>query len=133
MLRGAMRGTGHTVLVVDDHVDVLESLEAIFAYDGYTVETATNGREALDKLRDGVRPCAILLDLMMPVMDGFEFRRQQLADARLAEIPVIAISAAANPDQLGDLRPAAFLSKPADPSRITELVDALCRQSASPG
>lgn len=121
MLRGAMRGTGHTVLVVDDHVDVLESLEAIFAYDGYRVETASNGREALDKLRDGIRPCAILLDLMMPVMDGWEFRRRQVEDARLRNIPTIVVSAAGR-ERLAQISADAYLSKPVDMDELLERV-----------
>src|SRR6185436_19157933 len=83
----------HTVLVVDDHEDVRMALEAVLVANGSEVVTASEGEEALGRLRDGVRPCVIVLDLMMPKLDGWEFREAQLADAALASIPVIVLSA----------------------------------------
>ena len=86
------------VLVVDDDEDIRESIADALRECGYAVECAVHGRDALDKLRDGVRPSIILLDLMMPVMDGWQFRSEQAIDPSLSDIPVIIISAAgANP------------------------------------
>ena len=82
------------VLIVDDDRNVAEALLDVLESEGYEVQTADNGRAALDQLRAGLRPCAILLDLMMPVMDGWDFRHAQMNDAKLREIPVVVISAA---------------------------------------
>jgi len=82
------------VLVIDDDRNVAEALMEVLESEGYEVQTADNGRSALNQLRGGLRPCAILLDLMMPVMDGWDFRQEQMRDADLKEIPVVVISAA---------------------------------------
>jgi CheY-like chemotaxis protein len=80
------------VLVVDDDADMRQMTETVLAYAGIRTVTAVNGQEALDKLRS-VRPSVILLDLMMPVMDGYEFRARQLQDPALRRIPVICVTA----------------------------------------
>lgn len=82
----------HPILVVDDDPEMRDGLRAVLHREGFAVETAANGREALDQLEAGLRPCVIVMDLMMPVMNGVEFRRQQLRDAELACIPVITYS-----------------------------------------
>ena len=82
------------VLVVDDDPDICDVVQEILESFGYRVETARNGIEALKKLRSGGAPCLILLDLMMPGMNGFEFRNEQLCDPALASIPVVVISGA---------------------------------------
>ena len=83
-----------TIMVVEDDADIAEAVATTLEDDGYAVIVATNGQEALDKLRDGaLRPRLILLDLMMPVMDGWQFRAAQTADPGLAQIPVILLSA----------------------------------------
>jgi two-component system response regulator MprA len=86
----------HSILLVEDDVELHEAMAAILDAEGYRVIGAYDGQEALDRLRDGVRPSVILLDLMLPRKDGRQFRAEQLADPRLATIPVIAYS--------GDLR-----------------------------
>jgi CheY-like chemotaxis protein len=113
--------------VVDDHDDVREALVAILESEGFTTSTAANGAEALSYLRSsGARPCLILLDLMMPVMDGSEFREKQLADPELAGIPVIIVSAYGQRTQGRALRAAAYVSKPIDIERLIELVRSFC-------
>lgn len=82
------------VLVVDDDPDICDVVQGILESFGYRVETARDGSEALKKLRGGGAPCLILLDLMMPGMNGFEFRDAQLRDPALAPIPVVVISGA---------------------------------------
>ena len=84
-------GTAPTVLVVDDDPDILLTVEQILQSEGYTVLAARNGQEALNRL-DRERPGVIILDLMMPVMDGFEFRRR-LLDHPASATPVIVVSA----------------------------------------
>jgi signal transduction histidine kinase len=82
-----------SILVVEDDVDIRESLLGLLREEGYQATACANGLEALEHLRVGHRADAILLDLMMPVMDGWQFRVQQKQDPRLAVIPVVVISA----------------------------------------
>ena len=88
-----MTETTHAVLVVDDDPDIRESLCDLIGDQGYRVLAAANGKEALAILRGGERVCVILLDLMMPVMDGWAFRQEQQTDEALAQIPVVVITA----------------------------------------
>jgi CheY-like chemotaxis protein len=83
-----------TILLVDDDEGLRDVLAESLVYDGYQVECCAHGADALAKLRDGLKPDLILLDLMMPVMDGWEFREAQLTDPELADIPVVVITAA---------------------------------------
>ena len=83
-----------TVLIVDDDSAVRTALKELFETEGYAVAVASNGRAALNHLGAGLRPCVVLLDLMMPVMDGWDFRTEQLKDPALKEIPVFIITAA---------------------------------------
>src|SRR3954470_12387725 len=85
------------VLVVDDDPDIRESVRLVLEDEGYEVEEAADGAAALALLRAATtRPDVILLDLMMPVMNGWQFRAAQLADDDLADIPVIVLSADSN-------------------------------------
>ena len=84
---------GVSILVVEDHADLRELLAVLLEGEGFTVQTATNGVEALKSL-DRARPSLILLDLMMPVMTGDEFRERQLADPRYRDVPVFCMTAA---------------------------------------
>jgi DNA-binding response OmpR family regulator len=79
------------ILVVDDDNDSRTLLEMALSASGYAVETAMNGRDALDTARRHP-PQLILLDLAMPVMDGFTFRNEQMRDQALSRIPVICVS-----------------------------------------
>lgn len=81
------------VLIVEDDLDIRDALSQILEEEGYAVATAANGQEALDVLRTGPPPRIILLDLMMPVMNGWQFRAEQRNDPSLSRIPVIVISA----------------------------------------
>jgi CheY-like chemotaxis protein len=80
------------VLVVEDDPELLGSLVTFLQAEGYTVECARHGLEALGRLRAGCRPAVILLDLMMPIMTGWEFRHAQRQDSELSRIPVIVVS-----------------------------------------
>lgn len=82
------------LLIVDDDADIREVLTEVLEDEGYDVRHAANGRDALDQLKQWADlPCLILLDLMMPVMDGWQFRNAQLQDAKLADIPVVVLTA----------------------------------------
>jgi signal transduction histidine kinase len=85
--------TGTRLLLVEDDASIRLALAEMLGDEGFSVTTADNGREALEQLRRGAPPDVILLDLMMPVMDGWEFRVEQRADPLLCGIPLLAMSA----------------------------------------
>ena len=121
---------GHTVLVVDDHEEVRMALEALLVAEGFAVVTACEGEEALDRLRGGLRPCVILLDLMMPRLDGWQFRHAQLADPALASIPVIAFSGHESlRERASEMGIQDVFSKPVDPDQLLRLVGRYCKLS----
>ena len=113
------------VLIVEDDADLREMMAQLLSLEGFRAETAPNGRDALRYLERGDRPDVILLDLMMPVMDGWEFRRRQVADPTIATVPVVVLSAV-DPARAGDLGGTAFLKKPLDFDRLLELVRRFC-------
>jgi CheY-like chemotaxis protein len=83
------------VLLVDDDFGILDGISDFLEAEGYRVVPASNGIDALNQLRSGVRVDAIVLDVMMPLMDGWDFRAEQLAEPSLRDIPVVVISAGA--------------------------------------
>jgi CheY-like chemotaxis protein len=85
---------GPSVLIIDDDSNSREALAELLAHEGYVVAAAANGAEGLAYLRSGQPAHVILLDLMMPGVDGWDFRAEQKRDAALAQIPVIVMSAA---------------------------------------
>jgi CheY-like chemotaxis protein len=120
---------GHCpVLIVEDDADLREMMAQLLAIEGYRAQTVPNGLAALDYLRKGDFPEVILLDLMMPVMDGWEFRRRQREDPQLARVPVVVLSAL-DQSRAADLDGAAFLKKPLDFDRLLQLVRQYCRNS----
>jgi CheY-like chemotaxis protein len=113
-----------TVLLVEDDVDVREAVTDTLEDAGYRVLAARHGQEALALLRDGgTRPCLILLDLMMPVMDGWQFRELQSKDPALADIPVVALSAHGGLQALGA---ADHLRKPVQLRALMAVVERFC-------
>ncbi len=90
------------ILVVEDDRDLRETIVDVLAGAGYEVSLAGNGEEALDALRTKRRTSLILLDLRMPVMDGFEFRRRQLANPGFASVPVVLLSSDSRGDRQAD-------------------------------
>ena len=101
---------GKRILIVDDDGPIREALVEVLAKEGFELDQAENGRKALQLLHDHVRPDVILLDLTMPVMNGCEFRQAQLADAELASIPVVVMSAV----DMSGIHASAKLTKPCD-------------------
>jgi CheY-like chemotaxis protein len=117
-----------TVMVVDDHGDIRETLAMILEDAGFDVVTAADGRDALRQLHDGPRPQLILLDLMMPNMDGWEFRRRQEADTDLSAIPVVLLSGVNDVHrQVLPLHADGYLRKPFDIDTMLEVVRSYCR------
>jgi CheY-like chemotaxis protein len=118
------------VLVVEDDRDLRDSLCAALEDEGFTVVGVEHGQAALAHLRGQARPCLILLDLMMPVMDGRTFRQEQLKDPAIADIPVVVITAAGKP--LASTVPAnAVLHKPFRMDAVITVIRNLC-PDASP-
>ena len=120
----------HVVLVVDDDPAVRDATVAGLESEGLRAVGVGDGREALDVLRSGrVAPCAIVLDLMMPTMDGWEFREHQLRERSLAAIPVVVVSAYADPRrEATSMGALAGLQKPIEIDEVSRLVDASCRR-----
>jgi CheY-like chemotaxis protein len=81
------------VLLVDDDFGILDGVSDFLENEGFSVVPASNGIDALNQLRSGLRVDVIVLDVMMPMMDGWDFRAEQLADPSLRDIPVVVISA----------------------------------------
>lgn len=128
-----METTSETqVLVVDDDFDIRDTLRELLELEGYTVQVAVNGREALDRLRNGARPGLILLDLMMPEMSGWEFRNAQLAEApEIANIPVLVLSATPDVARSAEqLRAAGYIRKPFDLDQLLDEVQSRARPPA---
>jgi CheY-like chemotaxis protein len=113
-------------LIVEDDLDTREMLGRFLELEGFNVETAENGKRALERLGSGVGACVILLDLMMPVMDGWQFRQEQIRDSALADIPVIVVSAAGR-ERLEKIQADAYLSKPVDLDELLGCVTQFCR------
>jgi CheY-like chemotaxis protein len=92
-MHGDEDGEGPAILVVEDDEDAREAMVALLQMKGYRAVPAGNGREALDYLEEAPAPDLIILDLWMPVMDGWHFRSEQIKNPRLAHIPVIVVTA----------------------------------------
>jgi DNA-binding response OmpR family regulator len=114
----------HRVLVVDDDPVIVRLLEVNLNLDGYEVETATRGEQALERARE-TNPDLLILDVMMPGLDGWDTCRRLREQPRFAETPVVFLSARSQDDDRSkglDLGPVAYLTKPFDPIRLMELV-----------
>jgi CheY-like chemotaxis protein len=127
-LTGAAQAAAKSVLVVDDDDDIRECILEVLQHNGYTVSAAVNGEEALRQLRSSARlPCLILLDLMMPVMDGWRFRSAQIGDPRLESIPVIVLTAHGSAEQAAaEMKTAGLLDKPLKLDTLLEVVRRHC-------
>jgi CheY-like chemotaxis protein len=117
--------TQPTVFIVEDDPDTREMIGRFLELEGYEVETAANGRQALEHLDAGTNACVILLDLMMPVMDGWEFRRLQASHATGAKIPVIVFSAA-GADRMRQVEANDYLSKPVNLDDLLRRIARFC-------
>jgi CheY-like chemotaxis protein len=112
----------HTVLVVDDDPDIRESLAALLEDEGYFVRTAADGAEAVSMMR-AERPCFVILDLMMPIMDGWEVAGRMHDDPRLEAIPVCVVTAT---PEWAPIDSMSVLQKPVDVQTLLELVHTSC-------
>ena len=118
-----------SVMIVEDDRDTREMLGRFLELEGFEVRTAANGQLALEALQQEVEPCVILLDLMMPVMNGWQFREQQVRDPRFSRIPVVVVTAAGPREDIPEITADGWLSKPVDFDRLLATIGSLCQRS----
>lgn len=126
---GPQRGPG-TVLVVDDDEGVRAIMRRQLEHAGFDVASAGSGREAIELLRAHPGCKLVLLDMIMPTMDGWGFRQMQLADAAIAQVPVIVLTGAPLPTLVHDqLKAADYLLKPVGRDHLVSVVSNYCAPS----
>jgi CheY-like chemotaxis protein len=108
------------VLIIDDDPDILDATSFALENEGFGIETARHGEEALHRLRVGKRPAVVLLDLMMPVMNGWQFLEEVAKVPSLKSIPVVVLTAAARVEVSGAVE---VLHKPVDLGLLIEVVE----------
>jgi len=112
------------ILIIEDNEDIAAALNQVLSDSGYQIETATNGKEGLDHLINRELPDLILLDLFLPVMNGFEFRMRQMKIPYLSNIPIIVMSAdACVGNRCKQMHLVNFLKKPFELGDLIELVE----------
>jgi len=127
----AARPPALPVLVVDDNEEIRVGVREVLEDQGFRVVTAANGREALD-LMGSQLPCLILLDLIMPPMDGWQFMSAQRSNGAFRDIPIVILSALAHKSESRTVGAAAVLGKPIDTKRLLEVVRAHCNGALRP-
>lgn len=120
------------VLIIEDDRSISEALAELLESEGYLVQCAFNGQEGLDTLSKSTSlPCVILLDLMMPIKDGFQFRNEQLLDPKISGVPVVVMSADGHVQEkkarIGALD---YIRKPVDVETYLRVVARFCNQPA---
>lgn len=113
------------ILVVEDDADLRQSICSVLSDAGYTSRPAENGEVALERAREE-RPCVILLDLMMPIMNGWEFRSEQLRDPELSSIPVVIMTADGRAADKARTLHTDYLRKPIHLDALLDLVNDYC-------
>ena len=121
-----------SVMIVEDDRDTREMLARFLELEGFEVREAANGQVALEALHEHASTCVILLDLMMPVMNGWQFRKAQSSDPEIANIPVVVVTAAGAREQIPAIDADAWLSKPVDFDRLLQTIDPLCKRTERP-
>jgi CheY-like chemotaxis protein len=116
----APASTNRSILIIDDDVPSTDSLTDILIGEGYAVATARNGKEALAQLRSAALPRLIILDLFMPEMDGWEFRKEQLKDEALSHIPVVVMTGAS---VYAGIDANIIVHKPLDVARFVSIIE----------
>lgn len=122
-----------TVVIIEDDPDIREAVRDLLELEGYFVASYENGKEALEHIHECPEPGVILLDLMMPVMNGWEFLRARKQDPLLSEIPCYVVSAVGNQEQLISEGAFGVLQKPIDASVVLDLVETHMMPPTPPG
>lgn len=118
-----------SILVVDDDFDVRTGIQEVLEDEGHVVVPAANGAEAMDLLTSGLRPALILLDLMMPIMDGFEFCHSWARDSRISTIPLFIVSA--DRDTAGKAKTCGATGYLAKPIELDDLLSVAARYTCA--
>lgn len=121
-----MASATRTVLLVEDESDTRESLKTLIELKGYSVETAEDGRQALEILSRAEPPCLVLLDLLMPWMSGWEFLAEVQKIERLSSVPIVLVTAMDNTDYTDVPGTIGCLGKPIDVERLYALLEVHC-------
>jgi CheY-like chemotaxis protein len=116
--------SGQLILIIDDDAESRETLADLLSTQGYSIAHADNGRRALDYLSHSI-PALIILDLMMPVMTGWEFRARQKSDPRLKPLPVVVMTASG---LVADIDANAIVYKPIDFDKLMTVVKQHCSE-----
>jgi CheY-like chemotaxis protein len=119
-----------TILVVEDDEDIREAIGEILSHEGYDVALAENGEHALEVLGNLERPCLLLVDLIMPQMDGWDLMQALAKNDRLATIPVVVMSATAHPEKITNQT---VVKKPIDLRIMLDIVRGHCCGEGSRG
>ncbi len=123
------RAQSRTILIVEDDTDIRDTLQHLLEANGYRAAPASNGQVALDLIESIGRPCLILLDLMMPVMDGWAFLTALDQSDTLVDVPIVIVSAYT--DKAASLeRAQQVLKKPVDIHALMEVVRQHCGSGA---
>lgn len=123
---GAVTAPRRSILVIDDVAPTRQGLAELLRLRGYDVREATNGAEGIAQLKQRPETAVVVLDLAMPVTNGYWFRENQLADPQLAHIPVVVFTGSANRERLARLRVADVLIKPFSVDRVFDAVGRYC-------
>lgn len=117
--------TCNKILLVEDDADIRTTLKEVLELEGYDVVPAGNGKEAFDAL-SGMQdyPCLILLDLMMPIMNGWEFLEAQQTEKAISDIPVVVVSAAG--DKARSAKAHGFIKKPIEVDGLLRMIKQYC-------
>jgi CheY-like chemotaxis protein len=113
------RNDHRTILLVEDDPTTRGAMKMVLEWEGYRVECAANGQEALGRLQVGDPPAIILLDLNMPVMDGRQLRAEMQKDLRLSAIPIVTVTSASNAEAVST---AGLVRKPFEPAELLEAI-----------
>jgi CheY-like chemotaxis protein len=117
----------HSILLVEDDDFIRQEISEALEDEGYRVATAAHGKEALAILAEGARPSVVLLDLMMPVMNGWQFRQAQAHHPAYSGIPVVVVTAAGSRADIPPIEAHGWLAKPLDLERLLETIQPFCR------
>jgi CheY-like chemotaxis protein len=115
-----------SIMIVEDDADIRDTLKQVLELDGFDVITARNGKEAIDLLRGREGPCLIFLDLMMPVMSGWEFLQVKKANNVLAQIPVVISSASGDAARTAERDADRLLRKPIELNTVLKIAHDFC-------
>ncbi len=121
-----------SVIVVEDDPDIREAICDMLEFEGYPVVAFENGKEALERMHESPNPGLILLDLMMPVMNGVQFLRARQTDESLSEIPCFVVSAVGKQKDVLREGASGFLRKPVDANDILDIVRAHIHREVIP-